>query len=117
MSERFGSRLAKGGHSMDSDQPITTANLTGYFGQTVFRFSNYDSPFWARNNRISGRWHEASERVAVQYLSVDPETAWAELVRHEDLRTEAEIELIRTKMWAAEITQSNLVDYSTFEKA
>jgi RES domain-containing protein len=91
-------------------------NRVRFEGQTFFRYSNYDSPFWSRNNRSAGRWNLAG-RHATQYLSLDPDAAWAELVRHEGLRTEDEIALVRMPIWAVTVNQSNLADYSRFELA
>ena len=50
-----------------------------------WRYSNYDTPFWARNNTRDGRWNTAGE-AAVQYLAMEPNGAWAELIRAEALR-------------------------------
>jgi len=89
---------------------------TDLFGQTVFRYANYDTPFWARNNRTPGRWHQPGDG-ATQYLSLHPDGAWAELIRREGLRTESDVALVRMQMWAIALEQRSLVDYSTFEKA
>ncbi|HET7138508.1 MAG TPA: RES family NAD+ phosphorylase [Gaiellaceae bacterium] len=93
-------------------EPLTT----WFEGHTFFRYSSYDTPFWARMNKSAGRWHQIGSH-ATQYLSVDPDGAWAELIRHEGLRTEEEVDLVRIQMWAAIVRQANLVDYSTFENA
>ena len=87
-----------------------------YEGRTFFRYSSYDTPFWARNNRSTGRWHIAG-RHATQYLAAHPDGAWAELIRHEGLRSEDEVQLVKMQIWAVELHQNNLVDYSTFERA
>ena len=84
--------------------------------RVVFRYSNYDTPFWARNNRTAGRWHVPADG-ATQYLALHPDGAWAELIRRENLRSVDELELVRMPMWAAEIHEGSLVDYSTFERA
>jgi RES domain len=84
--------------------------------ETAFRYSNYDTPFWARNNSTDGRWHRVADG-ATQYLTLHPDGAWAELARAEDLRTEGDLELVRTLIWAVKISQLQLVDYGTFERA
>jgi hypothetical protein len=104
-------RPAEDGHSMAPD-PTSTASD----GETLFRYSDYDTPFWARNNRDSGRWHRVGDG-ATQYLSTTPNGAWAELARNENLRTEAELLQVRMPIWAVTLRQQGLADYSTFEKA
>ena len=81
----------------------------------AWRYSNYDTPFWARNNTRDGRWNTAGE-AAVQYLAMEPNGAWAELIRAEGLRSEAEVETVRIPIWVAAVNEV-VVDYSTFEKA
>ena len=81
----------------------------------AWRYSNYDTPFWARSNTRAGRWNIARE-ASVQYLTMEPNAAWAELIRAEDLRSEADIEMVRMPIWVAAIHEV-VVDYSTFQKA
>lgn len=82
---------------------------------TAFRYASYDTPFWARFNTKSGRWHRAGEG-AVQYLSLTPNGAWAELIRAEDLRGEEDVAMVRMPLWAASINQGLIADYSDFAK-
>ncbi|MEW6582583.1 MAG: RES domain-containing protein, partial [Actinomycetota bacterium] len=82
----------------------------------AFRYSNYDTPFWARENTNEGRWHKAGDGPT-QYLTLHPEGAWAELAREEMLHTDAEMALVRTTLWVARVTQGGIVDYSSEEKA
>ncbi|MGN6215528.1 MAG: RES family NAD+ phosphorylase [Solirubrobacterales bacterium] len=95
--------------------PEPDPSLTS-FDDVAFRYSNYDTPFWVRSNSEDGRWHKAGEE-ATQYLSTTVEGAWAELIRAEGLRSEAEVALIRMPMWVAEVHVQQIADYSTFEKA
>ena len=97
--------------STDRDVPP----LTGHLGTIVFRYSSYDTPLWARNNRDAGRWHSIGDG-ATQYMALDPEGAWAELARAENLRTDQEFELVRIPIWGLRLSQQGLVDYSSFEK-
>jgi hypothetical protein len=90
-------------------QHVTISNV-------AFRYSNYDTPFWAGPNTDPGRWHTAGS-VATQYLSLTPDGAWAELIRHEDLKTEAAVAEVRTQIWVVRINQARIADYSTFTKA
>jgi RES domain-containing protein len=82
----------------------------------ALRYSSYDTPFWARENTQVGRWHADGEG-ATQYLSLSTDGAWAELIRNEELRTEDEVAMVSVSMWAAEIDQGMIVDYSSFDRA
>lgn len=82
----------------------------------AFRYSNYDTPFWVRPNSDEGRWHQVGDGPT-QYLSVTVEGAWAELMRTEGLRSEAEVALVRMPMWVADLDLHRIADYRTFEKA
>lgn len=81
----------------------------------AWRYSNYDTPFWARSNTRAGPWNAAGE-APVQYLAMEPNGAWAELIRAEELRTEDEVAMVRMPLWVAAVNEV-VVDYSTFEKA
>lgn len=82
----------------------------------LIRYSNYDTPFWVRENTKAGRWHTPGDGPT-QYLSFTTDGAWADLIRAENLRTEEEVRLVRMPLWQARIDQSNIVDYGTFELA
>lgn len=82
----------------------------------ALRYSSYDTPFWARKNTQVGRWHAHGDG-ATQYLSLSTDGAWAELIRSEELRTEDEVAMVIVSMWAAQIGQGMIVDYSSFERA
>lgn len=97
---------------MARDRPA----LTGLLDAIAFRYSSYDSPLWARNNTVAGRWHRVGDG-ATQYLSLHPDGAWAELARSEDLRSDEDLGLVRMPIWALRINQQNLVDYTNFETA
>jgi RES domain len=86
------------------------------FVDAAFRYSNYDTPFWVRPNSDEGRWHRIGDGPT-QYLSATVEGAWAELIRAEGLRSEAEVALLRMPMWAADLDVHRIADYETFEKA
>ncbi|MEN3282030.1 MAG: hypothetical protein V7607_3170 [Solirubrobacteraceae bacterium] len=75
----------------------------------AFRYANYDTPFWVRSNTMSGRWNLAEE-APTQYWALSSDAAWAELMRSEGLRTEADLELVRMPLWACRIGASLLVD-------
>jgi RES domain-containing protein len=87
--------------------PVTTIDAI------VWRYSNYDTPFWSRSNTRDGRWHTAGE-LPVQYLSLEPNGAWAELIRAENLTAELDVSYVRMPLWVAALTQGMLADYRDF---
>ena len=80
------------------------------------RYSSYDTPFWVRENSMSGRWHRRGDGPT-QYLSTSTDGAWAELIRDEELRAEDEVSMVSVSMWAVLVDQGMIADYSTFEQA
>src|SRR5215207_270818 len=92
-------------------EPATTT-----FKGVAFRYSNYDTPFWVRPNTQAGRWHSAGDGTT-QYLSSTTDGAWADLIRNEELRSEADAAMVSMPLWQARVDQSYVVDYSTFELA
>jgi RES domain-containing protein len=82
----------------------------------ALRYSSYDTPFWVRENTQAGRWH-ARGMGATQYWSMSTDGAWAELIRNEELRTEDEVAMVSVSMWAAQIDQAMIADYSSFKFA
>jgi RES domain-containing protein len=82
----------------------------------VYRATSYDVPLRIAANRRSGRWNIAGAGT-VQYLCLDAEAPYAEKVRHEDLRTEAEAGTYTVALWELEVNEGFVVDYATFEKA
>lgn len=86
------------------------------FTEEAFRYSDYDTPLWARANTQDGRWHVA--RVSpTQYFGVTPDACWADLIRHENLRTEHELAMVRMQLWVLQLSEQRIADYSAFEKA
>lgn len=84
--------------------------------EIAYRWSDYDTPLWARPNSDGQRWNRARE-APTQYLSLSPEGAWAELIRAEDLATAADVEPVRMPLWALQVRETHVADYCTFEKA
>jgi hypothetical protein len=76
---------------------------------TLFRYSSYDVPFWVRRNSRAGRWHEVGD-PATQYWSMAPEAAWSELIRAEDLRSEADLDQLRMPLWVCRFPSAGLID-------
>lgn len=84
--------------------------------RVAFRWADYDTPFWARPNRSAGRWNALGDGPT-QYWCLDPLAPWAELIRHEGLREEPELDLLRATLWAARWSIGPLADLGTFENA
>lgn len=83
---------------------------------TVFRVTTYDVPLWVLPNRRAGRWNRAGEG-STQYACLDAEAPFAEMLRGQDLRTEAGAKAFRTILWQLRVDEGAIVDYRTFEKA
>ncbi|HEU4703663.1 MAG TPA: RES family NAD+ phosphorylase [Conexibacter sp.] len=63
----------------------------------------------------SGRWHREGESL-VQYLALSSDGAWAERVRYESLRTEADRLEDHRSLWQLRVSADRIADLSTFEK-
>lgn len=69
----------------------------------VFRHADPRLPFlWEDAAQPAGRWHAEGEGPA-HYFSDTPDGAWAELIRHEEIRDPADLATLRRAMWAIEI--------------
>ncbi len=82
----------------------------------AYRYSNYDSPFWARHSSEPMRWH-VPEDGPTQYLSLSSDGAWAELIRSEGLTSEDEVAKVLMTLWEAHIKHIAIVNYSDFAAA
>lgn len=96
---------------MGSSRPARTS-----FTGVAFRYADYDTPLWARPNSFPGRWHRARTEPT-QYLGLTSDGCWADLIRRENLRSELDVALIRTRLWALKVDAKPVADYSTFELA
>ena len=81
-----------------------------------YRWSDYDVPLWIRANSSALRWNRARQD-ATQYLSLTTDGSWAELIRTERLLSISDLRLVSMPMWILQVRETNLADYSTFEKA
>lgn len=69
----------------------------------VFRQTDRRYPFlWEGTHQPAGRWHGDGEGPA-HYFADTPDGAWAELLRHEEIRDPADLATIRRRMWAVEL--------------
>jgi hypothetical protein len=69
----------------------------------AFRHADASVPFlWEDASQPAARWHAEGEGPA-HYLAETPDAAWAEFLRHEEIREEADLAGIERTIWAVEI--------------
>jgi hypothetical protein len=69
----------------------------------VFRHADPRFPFlWESADQPLARWHESGEGP-VHYFADTPDGAWAEFLRHEEIRERGDLAGIRRALWAIEI--------------
>ncbi|HLB21660.1 MAG TPA: RES family NAD+ phosphorylase [Solirubrobacteraceae bacterium] len=78
--------------------------------------TSYDVPLWVNPNRRSGRWNIARSEPT-QYMTLDSEAPFAEMLRHENLRTEEAASHFRSTLWQLQVESELIVDYRSFELA
>ena len=72
----------------------------------LFRHADPRWPFlWESRDQPAARWHGA-EGGPVQYLSDTPDGAWAEFLRHEEIRDPEDLVTVRRALWAIEVDES-----------
>ena len=60
-------------------------------------------PFlWEDSRQPAGRWHGTGEGPA-HYFAETPDGAWAELLRHEEIRDPGDVATIERALWAVEL--------------
>ena len=78
--------------------------------------TSYDVPLWVNPNRREGRWNLPGVGCT-QYFALDAEAPFAETIRHEDLRSEADVSHYSTTLWQLKVDEGAVVDYSDFALA
>lgn len=69
----------------------------------LFRQTDSRFPFlWENSLQPSGRWND-EESGPVQYFNDTPDGAWAEFLRHEEIKNPEELKGIERAIWAVEI--------------
>ena len=72
----------------------------------LFRHADPRWPFlWEARDQPAARWH-GDEGGPVQYLSDTPDGAWAEFLRHEEIREAEDLVTVRRALWAIEVDES-----------
>jgi RES domain-containing protein len=82
----------------------------------AYRATSYDVALWVNPNRRNGRWNFAGGEPT-QYMALDAEAPFAEVLRHEDLRSEEAASHYSATVWQLQIESDLIVDYRTFELA
>lgn len=69
----------------------------------AFRHADARYPFlWEDASQPPGRWHGTGDGP-VHTLADTPDGAWAEFLRHEEIRDPADLPTVRRALWAVEI--------------
>jgi len=69
----------------------------------LFRHADPRFPFlWEDAAQPAARWHGKGEGP-VHYLADTPDGAWAEFLRHEEIREPEELEGVRRALWAVQV--------------
>ncbi|MBI3180775.1 MAG: RES family NAD+ phosphorylase [Myxococcales bacterium] len=69
----------------------------------VFRHADPRFPFlWETDAQPEARWHAPGEGP-VQYFADTPDGAWAEFLRHEDIKTVADLATVSRALWVVEL--------------
>jgi RES domain-containing protein len=76
----------------------------------------HPGPFTQPTRQPSARWHDERQGQLAQYLSLDVDGAWAELVRNEHVRDEVHRRDLPRNLWACTIEEHDLADLSSFEE-
>ncbi|MPY90189.1 MAG: RES domain-containing protein [Luteitalea sp.] len=72
----------------------------------LFRQADPRYPFaWETAAQPEGRWHAPGEGPA-HYFADTPDAAWAELVRHEEITSPADLQTIRRAMWVVDVDEA-----------
>lgn len=69
----------------------------------VFRQTDPTYPFlWEDRMQPSGRWHQPGDGPA-HYFCDTPDGAWAEFLRHQDIREAMDLPGVRRTLWAVDL--------------
>jgi hypothetical protein len=79
----------------------------------LFRQNRPGYPFlWEDDTQPAARWHAEGEGPA-HYLADTPDGAWAEFLRHQEIREEEDLKGIQRDLWAIEIPDDESFENST----
>jgi RES domain-containing protein len=75
----------------------------------------HPGPLTQPTRQPSARWHDERRGQLAQYLSLDVDGAWAELVRNEHVRDDRHRRDLPRNLWACTIAERELADLSSLE--
>jgi hypothetical protein len=74
----------------------------------LYRHCDRRFPFlWESSHQPPARWHGEREGP-VQYLADTPNGAWAEFLRHEGIREEADLDGVQRALWCVDVPVTEL---------
>lgn len=72
----------------------------------LYRHADRRYPFlWQAASQPAARWNRDGDGP-VQYLADTPYGAWAEFLRHEEIRDRADLDGVRRALWAVEVDEA-----------
>lgn len=78
----------------------------------VFRHADPRFPFlWEATSQPAARWHADGEGP-VHYLAETPDGAWAEFLRHEELREVEDLATVSRSLWAIDLPRAPAIEPS-----
>jgi RES domain-containing protein len=81
-----------------------------------YRLASYATPLRTVPASLPGRFNTGDEADPTQYASLHPLTPLAELMRGADLRSQAQLEAVKTRTWALQVPLDDLPEI-TFDTA
>lgn len=100
--------------SIDFDK-LCRETVVDTIARSFYRQSNFDTPVRVAGNNSAARFNNENSEPT-QYFSGSITGVWAEVLRRDDLRTDAEASEIRDQIYEVHVECSGIVDLSTFEK-
>lgn len=82
----------------------------------LYRHADYGTPLRVVPALRAARYHRGTEAAPTQYLTEHPLGPLAELMRNDDLRTEAQVLAVRARTWALEVELDDVPEI-TFDNA
>ena len=83
----------------------------------AYRLASWRRPLRTEPSRVAGRFHRMTEESPTQYMCLHPLGPWAEFLRASDLRSAAQLELVRHRTWALRLDPAGLVRIGFAEAA
>jgi hypothetical protein len=75
----------------------------------AYRLAAWRRPLRTEPSRVAGRFHRMTEESPTQYLCLHPLGPWAEFLRASELRTPAQLAVVRHRTWALRVDLAGLL--------